>query len=70
MKAVDYLKTMKRMCEVYSYCVGCPLANNDEGLACVDYESDCPEEIVEIVEKWAKENPAIKNTKKIKERED
>lgn len=59
MKAVDYLKTVKRMCNFYTYCSKCPLgeAGNSDELDCGEYESDYPEKAVEIVEKWAKENP-------------
>ena len=49
MKAVDYLKEKARMSN-------CPL-NNVENMACVILESKYPEKAVEIVEKWAKENP-------------
>ncbi len=59
MKAVDYLKTMKRMCNFYTHCSKCPLgeAGNSDELDCEEYESAYPEKAVEIVKKWAKEHP-------------
>lgn len=53
MKAVEYLKVKVRMtkdCTIL--CRDCPLDD------CNELEIDYPEQAVEIVEKWAKENPA------------
>ena len=53
MKAVDYLKAKGRMTgNCHILCRDCPLDN------CNELEADYPEQAVEIVEKWAKENPA------------
>lgn len=62
MKAVDYLKEKARMTNCYSSrCnpVCCPLSSNNNGigLSCALIEKRYPEKAVEIVEKWAKENP-------------
>ena len=52
MKAIDYLKEKARMADnCHILCRDCPLDN------CSKVEIDCPEQAVEIVEKWAKENP-------------
>lgn len=52
MKAVDYLKAKGRMADnCHILCRDCPLDN------CSKLEIDYPEQAIEIVEKWAKENP-------------
>ena len=52
MNAVDYLKAKGRMTgNCHILCRDCPLDN------CSKLEIDYPEQAVEIVEKWAKENP-------------
>ena len=52
MKAVDYLKAKGRMTgNCHILCRDCPLDD------CNELEADYPEQAVEIVEKWAKENP-------------
>ena len=52
MKAVDYLKAKARMTNnCHILCRDCPLKN------CSKLEIDYPEQAVEIVERWAKENP-------------
>lgn len=60
MTTVEYLKAKKRMCDRYidsaPTCEGCPLDNPD-CTGCLDYEETCLEEVIEKVEKWAKENP-------------
>ena len=58
--AVEYLKTMKRMCDQYNGCSICPL---NETLACVYVKN--PEEAVDIVERWAKEHPKMTNADKL-----
>lgn len=57
MKAVEYLKAKARMCN--ALVCNCPLSkrNNEKGLLCESFEKDYPEKAIEIVEKWAKENP-------------
>ena len=62
MKAVDYLKEKARMtnnCDT-DYCVfKCPLNSkrNKTNTSCTIFEINYPKTAVEIVEKWAKENP-------------
>ena len=57
MNAVEYLKAKARFCT--GICNICPLNsnNNEEKLYCDDLEIERPEIAVELVEKWAKENP-------------
>lgn len=57
MKAIEYLKAKARFCT--GICNICPLNsnNNEEKLYCDDLEIERPEIAVELVEKWAKENP-------------
>lgn len=55
MKAVDYLKAKGRMTgNCHILCRDCPFYRVDD---CSELEADYPEQAVEIVEKWAKENP-------------
>lgn len=67
MDAVEYLKTIKRMCELYKpICWGednhtpCELRikANAKGMSCSDYTATFSEEAVEIIEKWSKAHPA------------
>ena len=57
MNAIDFLKTKTRICEME--CTKCPLSShhNSKRIPCGGFQRDFPEETVEIVEKWAKENP-------------
>lgn len=55
MKAVDYLKAKIRMCTESESCRNCLLGVFKDGMC---GEESNTEEVVEIVEKWAKENPA------------
>ena len=66
MDAVEYLKTIKRMCKLHKpICWGednhtpCELRikANAKGMSCSDYTTTFSEEAVAIVEKWAKEHP-------------
>ena len=70
MKAVEYGKTKERMCKAIagnSHCSeSCPLHINNlskkiltenEGYNCDCAITTCPEQAVEAVKKWAKENP-------------
>ena len=60
MKAVDYLKAKDRMTkECHIRCDECPLSKdiNGTGIDCMWLRRNYPEQAVEIVEKWAKENP-------------
>ena len=57
----EYLKAKARMCRMYNgYCNDiCPLGGEVHGrdYQCHAFEMDNPEECVEIVRGWAKENP-------------
>lgn len=65
MDAVEFLKENGRMCKAFDSCGGregseiCELyvKSNEKGLTCPEYASACPEEVVAIVEQWAKEHP-------------
>lgn len=55
MDAVEYIKTLRRMCESnsdYSDCIKCPMRNKCSPI----YEADSTESVA-IVEKWAKDHP-------------
>lgn len=59
MDAVKFLVTRDRMCKSFnSYCDGCKVKKrrgvND---MCISYTMQHPQEVVEIVEQWAKEHP-------------
>ena len=59
MDAVEYIKTIRRLCESqngYSGCSGCPLLNEDDYCSIADARERA-EDVVQIVEKWAKDNP-------------
>lgn len=55
MDAVKYLRELARMCAEYALCKGCPAGRG----VCKEMEVKEPEKIVAIVEKWAKEHPAV-----------
>lgn len=59
MDAVEYVKELRRMCKMQKICNGCPLRNNGTCIAglCDDGLCDEAEKAVQIVEKWAKDNP-------------
>ena len=66
MDAVEYLKTMKRMC--YQYDKGCNTCPLNEIHSCVyGGDPEDPEEAVDIVEQWSKEHPKITNASKLLE---
>ena len=57
MDAVEFLKTLRRMCN--SECRECELGKSLGALdTCALWQKAHPEEAVEIAEKWAKEHPA------------
>lgn len=57
MDAVEFLKTLRRMCN--SECRECELGKRLGALdTCALWQKAHPEEAVEIAEKWAKEHPA------------
>lgn len=57
MDAVEFLKTLRRMCE--RRCTNCEFGKRLCGVvtSCTDWRKNHPEEAVAIVEKWAKEHP-------------
>lgn len=57
MDAVEYLKTLNRMC--HCECLKCEFGKARRGFeTCPVWQRTHPEEAVAIVEKWAKEHPA------------
>lgn len=57
MDAVEYLKTLDRMC--HCECLKCEFRKVRSGIeTCPVWQRTHPEEAVAIVEKWAKEHPA------------
>lgn len=62
MKAIEFLKARHRMCSEKKGCMGCPIFESEvrEKKSCLRFEELNPEVFVEIVEKWAKENPEPK----------
>lgn len=57
MDAVEYLKTLCRMC--HCECLKCEFGKaRSEFETCPVWQRTHPEEAVEIAEKWAKEHPA------------
>ena len=60
MDAVEYLKTLRIMCKSQANCSECPLHENckEDGYDyCIADISEYAEKTVQIVEKWAKDNP-------------
>lgn len=60
MDAKEFIRTHKRMCKKYhDVCEGCPLL--DKGCystsTSIIFPEELDENIVDLVEKWAKENP-------------
>ena len=57
MDAVEYLKTLNRMC--HCECLKCEFGKARSGFeTCPVWQRTHPEEAVAIAEKWAKEHPA------------
>ncbi len=61
MDAVEFIKTKNMICKQTSECNYCIIPN------CPRMMRENPEEIVAIVEKWAKGNPVQTNADKFKE---
>ena len=62
MTAVEFLQKMRRMCDSFDVkCdTGCPLQDLKRKInkaICREAITDCPEEAVAIVQKWAEEHP-------------
>ena len=60
--AVEYLKSLKKMCESYSACYHCPLGKTSycTEYPCRDFITQKPEKAVQIVEQWKEDQ---KNTR-------
>lgn len=60
MDAVEYTKTLHRLCESQANCPECPLHENceeDNYVYCNGNASEYVEKSVHIVEQWAKDHP-------------
>lgn len=59
MDAVEFLVTRDRMCKSFhGRCTGCEVNERmGAGEVCIHYMAQHPQEVVEIVERWAKEHP-------------
>ena len=69
MEFKEFVKTMKRMCDVTG-CDKCPLnalASNTVILSCFQIVLNNPEKADEIISKWESEHPLKTNAMKIKE---
>lgn len=60
MDAIRFLEERNRLCDQFERCEPCPL----EAVDC-SIESETIKELVEIVEKWSKENPLMTNGRKM-----
>ena len=56
MDAVEYIKTLRRMCKSKERCSGCVLYDKEDDCCILDI-SEYTEKAVRIVEQWAKEHP-------------
>lgn len=54
MDTVKFLKEAIRMCKSYTSCTGCVLEHK---CPTTSMETEAPDKLVEIIEKWAKEHP-------------
>lgn len=55
MDAVEYIKVLRRLCEMQKICNKCPL-HGEHGCICT-YRCEDAEKVVHIVEQWAKDHP-------------
>lgn len=51
MNAIEYIKELKRMCDGFADCTGCPLCHKENGTEqiCGRFRSEHPEKAVELV---------------------
>lgn len=56
MDAVEYVKTLRRLCKSKERCSECKLYNK-KGSYCIVDTNEYTEKAVQIVEKWGKEHP-------------
>ena len=54
MDTVEFLKEAIRMCKSYTSCTGCVLEHK---CPTTSMETEAPDKLVEIIEKWSKEHP-------------
>ncbi len=59
METVEFLVHLGRMCEKHPLCKDCPIQNPRKKYhySCISFISRKPADVVEVVEKWARENP-------------
>lgn len=57
MDAVEYLKTLRRLCESQSGCAGCVLLDEDDSCFATVNRDGYVEKAVTAVEQWAKDHP-------------
>ena len=59
MDAVEFIVTRDRMCKSFNgCCIGCEVKKRmGAGDMCIYYMAQHPQEVVEIVERWAKDHP-------------
>lgn len=68
MDALIFLKEYKRMCESNRSCISCPIHHIIERYNnCREAIQKNSEEVIKMVETWAKENPSMTNAKKFEE---
>ena len=56
MDAVEYLKTLRILCESKERCPGCELYNKEDSYCIADI-GESAEDTVQIVEQWGKDHP-------------
>lgn len=56
MDAVEYIKTLRRLCKSKDRCSRCKLLNKESD-ACIADIGEYAEKAVQIVEQWAKDHP-------------
>lgn len=59
MDAVEYLKTLRRMCNKFPYghCEGCPIRDGKRNCGIIAAEAQSFVDTVEAVNQWGKEHP-------------
>lgn len=61
MDAVKFLKEAMRMCESYTNCTNCVLKRKSAAMRChcftTSIETEAPDKLVAIIEKWSDEHP-------------
>lgn len=65
MDAVEFLKTINKICETLADCRECPL--HDENICIAGVDDGEEEKAVSIVEQWSKEHPVMTNEQKFRE---